>query len=199
MPSGYTADIAKGITFKQYAMNCARAFGACIDMRDDPSDTPIPDEFKPSDYHSKRMVESHAKIAKLKSMTVAECKSEAKSEYEETLRYHKDAIKKDVALKRKYEAMLVDVEKWSPPTKEHEGLKKFMREQIEESIKFDCSGNYHQDAIDGLKQLSGKAWRKNQIDQCLKSIASDFKSQKAESERAASRTLWVRHLRNSLP
>lgn len=36
MPTGYTADIKDGIDFKTYAMNCARAFGACVMLRDEP-------------------------------------------------------------------------------------------------------------------------------------------------------------------
>ena len=34
MPTGYTADIKDGIDFKTYAMNCARAFGARVMLRE---------------------------------------------------------------------------------------------------------------------------------------------------------------------
>ncbi len=63
MPTGYTADIAKGITFQQYAWSCARAFGALVMMRDEPSDAPIPEAFTPSDYHVKALAEARAKLA----------------------------------------------------------------------------------------------------------------------------------------
>jgi hypothetical protein len=38
MPTGYTAGVADGtITeFREYALLCARAFGACIMLRDEP-------------------------------------------------------------------------------------------------------------------------------------------------------------------
>jgi len=38
MPSGFTSDIYDGkkITFKDFTLKCARAFGACIHLRDDP-------------------------------------------------------------------------------------------------------------------------------------------------------------------
>lgn len=50
MPTGYTADIKDGISFETYAMNCARAFGACVSLRDKPSGGKvIPDAFEPSD------------------------------------------------------------------------------------------------------------------------------------------------------
>ena len=198
MPTGYTAKIEEGISFKQFVLNCARAFGACIEMRDDPMDKPIPDEFNPSDYHEKKLAEANKQIVKLKAMTLAVCETEAKAEYEKSLQYHKDSLKKRGDLKRKYDAMLAEVQKWNPPTNKHEGLKKFMREQIEESIKYDCEGNYHFDSLANLKQIPAKEWQKKQIDQCLKDISYAAKNQKEENERAASRTAWVRQLRESI-
>lgn len=52
MPTGYTAGVKDGTVtdFKAFVMQCARAFGALIDMRDDPSDVPIPKSFAPSSY-----------------------------------------------------------------------------------------------------------------------------------------------------
>ena len=46
MPTGYTADIQDGkiTTLREYALSCARAFGALIMMRDDPHDAPIADD-----------------------------------------------------------------------------------------------------------------------------------------------------------
>ena len=37
MPTGYTTDIYNGkdVTFKDFALKCARAFGACIHQRED--------------------------------------------------------------------------------------------------------------------------------------------------------------------
>lgn len=48
MPTGYTADVQSGkvTDFAEYAMNCARAFGALVLMRDDPSDADIPERFE---------------------------------------------------------------------------------------------------------------------------------------------------------
>ncbi len=40
MPSGYTENIyyGKKVAFKDFALGCARAFGACVMQRDDPAD-----------------------------------------------------------------------------------------------------------------------------------------------------------------
>ena len=34
MPTGYTYKIGEGASFKEFVMACARAFGACVEMRD---------------------------------------------------------------------------------------------------------------------------------------------------------------------
>jgi len=44
MPTGYTAEIYEGekeVTFEKFALTCARAFGACITIRDEPMSASI--------------------------------------------------------------------------------------------------------------------------------------------------------------
>ena len=69
MPTGYTADVADGkITeFTEYALQCARAFGACIMLRDDPVSSEIP-EFEPSDYSAKELAEAEKDLSQFLAM-----------------------------------------------------------------------------------------------------------------------------------
>ena len=62
MPTGYTAKIADGQTFEEFILSCARAFGALVEMRDEPADAPIPEEFKPSAYHTTQIGVARAKM-----------------------------------------------------------------------------------------------------------------------------------------
>lgn len=59
MPTGYTYPVAeeKVDTLAEFALQCARAFGACVTMRDEPSNKPIPEEFKPSLHYQKKLDE----------------------------------------------------------------------------------------------------------------------------------------------
>lgn len=198
MPTGYTSQIAEGITFQNFALSCARAFGALIEMRDDPADAPIPDEFKPSTYSRERLAEAQGKLAALMSMTEVECEQKAKDHYEQQVQYHQEGIEKDVALKAKYTAMLESVNAWTPPTSEHEGLKKFMQEQIETSINFDCGSDWHQRALADLKPQTSDEWRAAEIAEAEHSVAYHTQEHSKEVERATSRTSWVRELRKSL-
>lgn len=61
MPTGYTAAVCDGkITeFPAFALQCARAFGALITMRDDAMNAPIPEEIKPdTSYYDKNISEA---------------------------------------------------------------------------------------------------------------------------------------------
>ncbi len=198
MPTGYTAKIADGITFKQYALLCARAFGACIELRDNPMDEPIPDEFNPSDYHSKAIADAEKRLAVVTAMSIAECNMAALNEYEERKRSIVNYMAEHATLKEKYDAMLTAVNAWQQPSSEHEGLKTFMREQIEQSTKYDCSTDYYEKELQELKPLSGDAWKSEEIAKCHKNLAYHTKENQKEIARAKSRTEWVNQLRDSL-
>ncbi len=49
MPTGYTHLIEEGCNLEEFVWACARAFGACVMMRDDSVDKPVPEKFEPSD------------------------------------------------------------------------------------------------------------------------------------------------------
>lgn len=198
MPTGYTSEIEQGITFQQFAMRCARAFGALIMMRDDPMDAVIPDEFIPSEYHTKEITKEEAELAKIRTMSPPAVKKAIQAEFDAELKSIDDMISKSRNTKSKYEAMLCRVKGWTPPTPDHIELKNFMIKQIEESISFDCSGGYWEDKRRNLTLRDVQDWRQAKIKQHLDSIAYHQKEYKAEVDRCAFRSKWVRELRESL-
>jgi len=168
MPTGYTADISKGITFNTFAMNCARAFGALVTMRDDPSDAPIPEAFSPSDYHSKAIATEREKLARLDTLSPLEAERGAAKEFDDAETARAVRLADRAALRAKYEAMLAAARAWVPPTPEHQGLHDFMVEQIESSIKWDCStGSYDEPAV----RKTASEWLAAQRAETLRSIA----------------------------
>jgi hypothetical protein len=83
MPTGYTADIEKGITFEEYALRCARA---CImEIRDLPWDAPIPDTIEDSgvQYHADQLIDKQKQLEEFEAMTDEQWAAAAKAEYEE--------------------------------------------------------------------------------------------------------------------
>lgn len=193
MPTGYTAAIADGIDFKTYAMNCARAFGACISLRDEPAGVEIP-EFQPTDYHVKVLAEKRALFAKLQATTPAEAEQAALHDYLDECERRAKRVRENAALQAKYEAMLEQVNAYEAPTPEHAEFKKFMASQIEETIRFDCGRPFR----DELKQLSGADWLAARIADAERGIAYHERQHAEEVERVAGRNEWVRTLRASL-
>ena len=196
MPTGYTADIKDGIDFKTYAMNCARAFGACVSLRDEPGGGErIPDAFEASDYHMKELERCRAELAALDAMTPTKREIAASNAWMAAETNRIESLHRCRDLRSSYEAMLAQVEAWIPPTPEHVDLQKFMREQIEKSIEFDCIESYYNKFID---KLSGKAWAEAGRARLYGDLQYHEKGHADEVSRAATRTAWVRALRASL-
>lgn len=193
MPTEYTAAIAEGCTFNEYAMLCARAFGATVTMRDEPMDAEIPDSFTPSTYHAERLAELRERLSKLRSMSDKEAETEAKREYDAAVSARLDSIQSAANLRRKYEAILAEVNAYTPPSPDHVEFKNFMRSQIEESIKWDCA------VYGDVPELeSGPVWRARSIKRVLDDIEYHEREHAEEIRRCEDRSRWVRQLRKSL-
>ena len=194
MPTGYTEEIAKGITFQEYAMGCARAFGACITMRDEPSGTPIPDKFEPSDYHAKALAGLRERLEELKAMTPDQAEIEAGKAYDTAETVRLTRMQELAELRQKYDGMLKKAQAWTPPTLEHKEFKRFMCGQIEQSINFDCDTSYYETPTD---RKTGPQWLHFGLMECARQIAYHEKEHAAEVERAEKRTGWLLALRQS--
>lgn len=195
MPTGYTADIAKGITFRQYALRCARAFGALITMRDDPNDAQIPDRFETAPFYQNSLDEALIELVKWQSMSneYAEQASAKAFDEAETARFVR--IAECNALRDKYMSMLAQVNSWEAPTPNHQNFHEFMRSQIEQSIEWDCDGR-HLEAP--TLRVNGADYRTFRILEARRSVAYSEKALAEENERIASRNAWIDELRKSL-
>lgn len=197
MPTGYTAGVADGsITeFSDFAMQCARAFGALISLRDAPSGTPIPDEFKPSPYHDEQLAAAKARQCELTLMTPeqVEIAAEAAFEVATVRKQERDAANEEQ--RRRYLAMRAHVEAWKAPSRDHEGLRTFMLEQLTQSIDFDCSS----EPSKALVKPSSQEWLARQIEINDSDLVYHSRQAAEEVRRCVERTKWVCQLRASLP
>lgn len=196
MPTGYTSRIADGITFSEFAMSCARAMGALIMIGDEPANAPIPERFEPSDYHDKRLIAAQAEFDRLRRITPEQAEEKARIEFIEESARHAEAIQNKAGLRQKYESMLDQVKAWQPPTPDHEGMKKFMVEQIVSSIEFDCNDSYYRD--NPPKQKSITDWLEQKVSNALHDIEYHRKGRDEEIARTESRNAWLKALRDSL-
>lgn len=198
MPTGYTAAVQTGeITdFSNFALQCARAMGALIMMRDKPSDVPIPDRFEPEvSYYDSKLAEASARLAQLRGMSPLEVREAAQQAYAVDIRAEANYVERKDADRQRYEAMLLKVADWVPPTQDHIGLKEFMVEQLESSIRFDCpEGGYWYPPT----KLEPDAWLAGQIGAAEREIERQTAERAKEVERTEGRNRWLAILLPSL-
>lgn len=194
MPTGYTYAVVDGkmTEFSDFALSCARAFGALISMREEPMDAAIPEEFTPAtEYYDKRIEAGKARLAEVLVMTTAESEVAALAEHEKAVadrdRY---LAEKEIEVGR-VRSMIAKVEAWEPPSSDHAEMKQFMLQQLSISLP----GDYVPSVPE---RVDGATWRSALISQLDKQISRDKDERAKEVERAAGRTEWVRKLRASL-
>lgn len=197
MPTGYTDMIKDDTTFKQFAMRCARAFGACVTMRDDPIDKDIP-LFEPSSWHIEQIKADQKELERISNLSDDDASLESKKEYDRKIEEYKEYISKAERTRQNYDRILLSARTWIPPTDDHKELKKFMIDQIESSIRCDCDNSYYHDKIAAMEVLSGADWKAMKIKELQESLKYHEKHHREEIERVEGRNRWVRELRRAL-
>jgi len=196
MATGYTADVADGTitTFPEFAIRCARAMGACITMRDDPSDAEIPKAFEPSNYHTEALDKARKELNNLLETDDKTKQALIDAKHKDAIRSYREYLVKHSAKQTRYEQMIEDTEAWTPPTSEHIGLKDFMLQQLRDSLSWDCSGSL----LSSPKKSTIVVWTQAEEDRIRANIKYHEEGLAKEKERCNERTEWVNQLRDSL-
>lgn len=196
MPTGYTAGVANGkITdFTEYALQCARNFGACIMLRDEPMSSEIP-EFQPSDYNAKALAEAEKTLSQFLAMSESQRRELHATEHAKNIETAKRGIADKAEQRQRYEAMLAKAKAFKSPSPEHDNYAKFLVEQLESSIDFDCGTDYYEEL---KKPVAFKSWQSKKIENLHKSVAYHQKAHREEIERVEGRNKWVRQLKEAL-
>ena len=194
MPTGYTAGIEEGkiTSGAEFLMLCARGFGACIDMRDEPLSKPIPDKFQPNGYYAESLLRAQRKLAEYKAMTPTEIHEQNEAEYQKRVEQEKARQKKYEEMFARYQSVRDEVERWVPPTADHDGLKKFALEQIDM-----CMPDFRP-RQENIERISDDEWITQRIDMYSRDIP--YYEERIEEERKnyESKNKWIRDLRKSL-
>jgi hypothetical protein len=191
MPTGYTQIIEDGgCKFEDYAIKCAEAFLA--ESRDKDGDESIPRVKNFNPYNKLELEKWEKKMIELKLLTQFEIADRIEKERLETIKRHKDTAEAYRKETENYEAMLKEIGKWKPPTKDHKPLKQFMIQQIELCI---TRKPYERKAPD---LVDAKEWLKTEEEFIQKNIDSHEKAHKNELKRIANRNKWVGELFDSL-
>ena len=167
MPTGYTYRIEKddGITFAEFARDCARAFGAAIHQRDDPLSAGLT---LPTIelYHQNALKDAKKSLALKLKMSDPEWQVLAHQKNVAAIDSWKESDANRVDKVARYDGMMGCVLSWEPPTAEHEGMKKFMIEQL--TISCD---DYDRKVRDKPAEMTGPKLKEMMIEMDTKSVS----------------------------
>jgi len=196
MPTVYTEGVATGkITdFKEYAMLCARAFGACIMLRDEPLSSDIP-EFEPSNYHDEQIAKAKADLLEFASASVEQRKQMHADEHAKNVKAADEELTRNREQLSRYESMLAKAKAFKPPSTEHQEYANFIVSQLEESIRFDCNGSYYEEL---KEQVPFEKWEVQKLSELQRSIAYHSEQRENEIARTVERNRWVKQLREAV-
>lgn len=202
MPTGYTAYIKDGkiTSGKEFLKLCTRAFGIAIDLKDKSLDIPTPNHFEPDSYYEKAYKDSLASREKAYDMTLEEAKEDMISKFKNNKTCAERCLKEYKDEDEKYLKVREEVERWIPPTPEHENLKKFCLEQIDMSLNTSLY-KWYEDDINKKLDTSDDAIRKYIDDlkkQEDKKVNRAYEKWQAELKRVEEKNLWMKQFLDSL-
>lgn len=195
MPTGYTAPVMDGevTELRDYLLLIARAFGGFIHQRDEGSDVP-PRAPEFDSYHARSLPGAKADLQRYQQMTLEQAEKLQDEEIAATLKRNEESVAKAAVISHRYEHMIEQVDKWQPPTEEHEGIKKLALEQLHDSIKFDGTGY-----IVATERLPAQRWLDIKIAKARESVERHTEGLRKDKISHAKRVAWVETFFASLP
>ena len=197
MPTGYTAGVESGemTEFRDYLLTCARAFGALIDLRDQPLSADLPEKLEPhTKYYDEQIPVLEARIAEIRALTPDQALTVSLAANDEIRASRRKYEADDQIRLDRYAAMRSQVEAWEPPTPEHVGLKEFMLQQIDTCTEFIGT------VLPPLPDAQiGEVWREERLADLTEQLERMHERRRAEIQRTAERNEWIAQLRASIP
>lgn len=195
MASSFTCDIQKGQSFEDFVLKCAHHFD--VSMREKSLDEPF-EEIKPDNYYLNKKKTLLIKLKNLDFVLEKDVRIEQENYYNERIRKAKLSLNESKKLKKCYEKMLKDINQWIPPSENHTALKKFMIEQILESIEYDCETKYDKLYLKEKFKFNFKEYIKKEKEYLINEIKECDRRYFIHVKECELRNRWIRELKNSL-
>ena len=202
MPTGYTSYIKDGeiTSGKEFLKLCTRAFGIAVDLKDESLDVPTPNHFEPAPYYEKAYKDSLASREKAYSMTLEKVREDIIFKYNDNKGRAAKILEEYKDEDKKYLKVREEVEKWIPPTPEHENLKKFCLEQIDMSLNTSLYEWCEEDINKELDTSDDTVMKYIDIlkDNADKEVKRTYENWQAELRRVEKKNLWMKQFLDSL-
>lgn len=198
MPTGYTADFQnKDVSFDEFVWTSARAFGAFSHMRDSNSDAKIEMPVY-DDYQDKQLAKALQEVEDLKNMSIKMIEAKMDADHARQVADAKDGITRHKALRARYTKVLNQTQAWNPPSKEHQGLKDFMIQQLTQSIEFDCDEKYYHDILERPRSTPNE-WLTEQLKHAEWSVTYHTDQLAKYKVSFAKNIKWIQDLQSAVP
>lgn len=181
-------------SFAEFALTCARAFGACVTLREEPLGLPIP-EFQVSPYYLQALEEAQQKLQSLKDMTAEERAAFGQTKRDSVIQQYGEMLARDIERNLRLDRMKKQVEAWEPPSEEHVRLKQFMLDQLEISRE---NISYFEQALKDSAELPPEEYYAQALQDAERSCQYYTGEVERERNTVSARNEWVAALRQSL-
>jgi hypothetical protein len=183
--------------FEEFALQCARAFGACNEQRDDPANEP-PKLQEVDDYHFVELEKAREKLAEVEQMSEEQASIEVEEQYNRDIKYYKEQLENKRKIKDRLVSILQQAKNYKPPSDEHIYFKEFMIEQLEQSIKYDGDTSYYERELIKIEKQTGEEYKKMLLDMAKRDIQYHTEHWNKALERHSERNQWIKQLYKSL-
>lgn len=196
MPSGHTAKIAEGMTFPEFALQCATSFMRYEDAQGRPTLADDP-SVREQHFYADMLLEKKAELKTFEGLSNDEIRAEYEKSVTESTEYRAKQRKEKNELREKYTAILAQVDAWVPPSETHRNFKKFMIDQLQSSIDWDCNTEYD-DREDSKPVEPLNVWYRNRVTSMKRDVEHYTEKAAKEHQNIEEQLRWVKDLRDSL-
>lgn len=204
MATGNTQGIIDGTTktFRGFAYQCVRNFGAAIHMRDEPlSEEYRPREMSGASYHIEAITNSELELEALEKMTDEELVEETRKNLLTDFEYQRGRIREINSQNTKLNKFLEKAKAFKPPTEDHNGIAEFMIDQLEKTIiynniEFNVKSVLR--ILESLEDINAEEIRESRRTRIKESMSYHLKQQSDEHKRVVEANKWVNDFFDSI-
>lgn len=181
-------------SFREFALGCARAFCACVMIREEQIEGDIP-EFKPSLHNLRELEEAKAERHHLIEMSDEERIKFGQAKKDEEIENCEKYLSREVIENLRLSIMRDKVLAWKVPSKDHVELKSYMLDQLKISAH---SLQYSENRLRDAKTSFARDYYDRALDEANRAIEYNENAQLEENSRTNDRNRWVNELKASL-
>ena len=150
----------------------------------------------PSEYYVNSLQSQREKLEEMKTMTDEAIVQDFENLLKDSLEYHERELEKTKVNLGRLNSIMESAKSWVPPTEDHEGVRDYMIDQLEITIKADGDPSYHVNKIVQAKKeleegIGPKVYREEKIKEIEDRISYYGAEVQKELERCKDSNEWM--------